>query len=92
MDQKKPTIDIICDKCGCSNLKIVRPVEGFTGTYLWSFWCKDCHQPNVVRYQQDETTGVWALVERLIPSDIYIQREPEPGITIKPKATKHRNK
>ena len=90
MDQNWATISITCDKCGSVNTKPIKPVEGFAGPYLWSFWCKGCKAPQVVRYKLSAESNQWEVTARVDPTEVYVQREPEPGITIKPKASKHR--
>lgn len=92
MDQNWPEIKIPCDKCGEVNAKLIKAIENFDGPYLWSFWCKGCYQAQVVRYQLDHETNQWKVVARLDPTEVYVQREPEPGITIKPKASKRGNR
>ena len=79
--------EIECDKCHQKTIQWVSPIPGYNGTYLRSFYCKnifDCGAAQVCRYRFDN--DVPSFVERLEPSDVYIEPTPQIGISIKPKA------
>ncbi len=75
-----------CDHCKFLNDEYVNEIQGYNGTYLRSFFCKgwECGVAQVIRYKF--TDGKPELVERIEPSSVFIQAEPETGITIRPRA------
>ena len=58
------------------------------GTTTRSFWCsnRECGKAQVVLYKL--IGDVLEVVERLVPSEVNAPHEPEPGITIRPRASK----
>jgi hypothetical protein len=82
---------VTCDQCGAINkhfVQITEDLEQYTGTILRSFWCsnRECGKPQVIRYKL--TDGQAEMTERLIPSEVNAPRDPEVGITIRPRASK----
>lgn len=80
------SIEVKCHICRFTNVEFTTPVPGFTGDALRSIWCKACNTPLVVRYRIID--GVAQVTERLEASKVNVQKAPETGITIRPRASK----
>lgn len=82
------TLSIQCDNCQKIHTEPVSVriflVENYQGTILKSFWCQHCGAPQVIRYGY--LNDKIYIGERLEASSIYVQREPDKGLTIKPRA------
>ena len=87
------TLEVVCnnDLCKYPNRELVKPIPGYTGTILKSFWCACCKEPIVIRYQfaDDGEAEVLSYEEAV---EIYAPRKPETGITIRPRAGKRHNR
>jgi len=86
-------LEVVCnnDPCQHPNQELVKPIPGYEGTILKSFWCAKCREPIVIRYQfaQDGEAEVVLYVEA---AEVYAPRKPETGITIRPRAGKRHNR
>lgn len=79
------TLHVVCDQCGKTHTETVRywdPKE-YTGSILKSFWCQNCKAPQVIRYQF--INGTPTVTEHLEKSSVLAPREPDTGITIRPR-------
>lgn len=76
----------ICDQCSHITKHTTGYIPNYGGTITKSFWCQNCKEAQVVKFKfSDEEVEI---VERLEPSEVYVPRKPDSGITIRPKAGK----
>jgi len=90
---KMITLETTCDKCNSVNkkkIKMYQP-EDFskdgTGSVLSQMWCPKCRAAMVVRYKFVRKTDkiVAQIIDKYEADSIFVPREPEPGITIRPR-------
>lgn len=78
-------LNVVCDKCGKVHKEQVRvwdPQE-YAGSILKSYWCNHCREPQAIRYQFVD--GAPTVVKHLECSAVFAPKEPETGITIRPR-------
>jgi hypothetical protein len=75
-----------CNKCKQAVTLWVEEIPGYFKTYLRSYFCQssECKAAQVIRYKFEE--GKPQLVNRLEPSDVHVEKPPETGISIRPRA------
>lgn len=82
---KLSELPVVCDQCHQTSILWVNEIEGYSGTILRSFWCKnqECKKPQVIRYKFVNT--IPEVTEHIEPTLVNVEQQPVIGISIRPR-------
>jgi hypothetical protein len=75
-----------CESCRKKTVHHSSVIKDYIGPILKTFWCQHCQAAQVIRFCF--VKGQVEIIEYLEASDIYVPRQPDIGITIRPKNKK----